>query len=121
MAKGCVVLEERYLKQFKKGILEIVVLKLLAGREMYGYELIASMGGKSPFFEVKEGTLYPILYRLEDEGLMETRWEQGEARSVPKKYYTITPKGQDTLTKATRLWLDFSAHVEQLLQEEATP
>lgn len=108
-------MEERYLKQFKKGILEIVVLKLLSAREMYGYELISALNQKSRFFELKEGTLYPILYRLEDDGLMETRWEQ-EARGVPKKYYCITEKGRQTLQSASDVWLAFSAEVEKILK-----
>lgn len=107
---------ERYLKQFKKGILEIVVLKLLSAREMYGYELISALNAQSSMLEIKEGTLYPILYRLEDEGLMETRWEQGEARGVPKKYYCITPKGLQTLKQATEMWFAFSAEVDKLLK-----
>lgn len=114
-------MENRYLKQFKKGILEIVLLKLLSQREQYGYELIGSLNAKSPFFEIKEGTLYPILYRLEDEQLMETRWEQSEARGIPKKYYRITPKGQAVLERAAALWLDFAADVEQILREEKDP
>ena len=110
-------LDDRYLKQFKKGILEIVVLKLLSIREMYGYELISSLNEKSRFFEIKEGTLYPILYRLEDEKLMETRWEQSQSRGVPKKYYMITEKGRSVLKEATQLWLDFSGDIERILNE----
>ncbi len=110
-------LDERYLKQFKKGILEIIILKILSVQEMYGYELITSLNAKSRFFEIKEGTLYPILYRLEDEKLMETRWEQSESRGVPKKYYSITEKGRTTLQTAKQLWLDFSTDVEKILTE----
>lgn len=108
---------DRYLKQFKKGILEIVVLKLLSVREMYGYELINSLNEKSRFFEIKEGTLYPILYRLEDEKLMEIRWEQSQSRAVPKKYYMITEKGRSVLKEATQLWFDFSGDIERILIE----
>jgi PadR family transcriptional regulator PadR len=111
-------LNERYLKQFKKGILEIIVLKLLSVHEMYGYELISSLNSKSRFFNIKEGTLYPILYRLEDEQLMETRWEQSETRGVPKKYYIITEKGRLELQSAKKLWLDFSSDVEKILNEK---
>lgn len=110
-------MDEKYLKQFKRGILEIVILKLLSVREMYGYELITSLNDKSQFFAVKEGTLYPILYRLEDEKMMETRWEQSKARKVPKKYYSITQKGRDILEENKQLWLRFSSDVEKILNE----
>lgn len=112
-------MDERYLKQFKKGILEIVILQMLSVREMYGYELISSLNEQSRFFAIKEGTLYPILYRLEDENMMQTRWEQTETRGVPKKYYSITEKGRETLRQTKQLWLDFSADVEKILNGEA--
>jgi PadR family transcriptional regulator PadR len=110
-------MENRYLKQFKRGILEIIILKLLSIREMYGYELITALNEKSPFFAIKEGTLYPILYRLEDEKMMETRWDQTKARGIPKKYYSITPKGMETLEQNKKLWLEFSSDVEKILNE----
>lgn len=109
-------MDDRYLKQFKKGILEIIVLKFLSTHEMYGYELISMINEKSRFLEIKEGTLYPILYRLEDDGLMETRWEQA-ARGVPKKYYCITEKGRKTLQSAADMWLTFSAEIEKILKQ----
>ncbi len=111
-------MDDRYLRQFKKGILEIVILQTLSSREMYGYELINSLNERSKFFAIKEGTLYPILYRLEDENMMETRWEQAETRGVPKKYYSITEKGRETLQITRQLWLDFAADVEKLLNGE---
>ncbi len=111
-------MNERYLKQFKKGILEIVVLKLLSAREMYGYELISAINEKSRILALKEGTLYPILYRLEDDGMMETRWEKAPARGVPKKYYCITQKGRQTLETVSGVWLDFSAEIEKILKED---
>lgn len=108
-------MNDKYLKQFKKGILEIVILKLLSQHEMYGYEIISALNEKSRFFFTKEGTLYPILYRLEDEKMMETRWEQSEQRGVPKKYYCITKKGQNLLAEITELWNEFSADVNKIL------
>jgi len=111
-------LQDAYLKQFKKGILEIVVLKLLEGREQYGYELISALNEKSRFLEVREGTLYPLLYRLEDEKLIDTRWQQAPARGVPKKYYAITPKGRQVLAEVSETWFAFSAEVGAILKGE---
>ncbi len=84
---------------------------------MYGYELISTLNTKSKYFQIKEGTLYPILYRLEDEKLMETRWDQSKERGVPKKYYCITEKGRNELEKAKQIWFDFSYDVEKILND----
>lgn len=108
-------MEDRYLKQFKKGILEVVVLKVILKQEMYGYQIVTELNQKSNCFQIKEGTLYPILYRLEDEGLIESRWEHTELRGKPKKYYCITSSGQETLVRATEQWKEFCHDVNDIL------
>lgn len=95
------------MRQFKKGVLELIILKLLSQTEMYGYELVSVINSKSSSFDIKEGTLYPILYRLEDDGLVETRWEQLNdplKRGKPKKYYAVTKKGKDVMEQSYELW-----------------
>ena len=65
-------MEERFLQQLKKGVLELLVLQTICRGPTYGYELIAQLGSRSGgVFTLREGTLYPILYRLEDDGLIE--------------------------------------------------
>ncbi len=82
-------------KQLKKGVIEILILELLSGEKMYGYQLIQELDVRSGgVFRMKEGTLYPVLYRLEDSKYIESFWEQeNERRSVPRKYYRITSEG----------------------------
>jgi PadR family transcriptional regulator PadR len=82
-------------KQLKKGVLEILILKLLTLRDMYGYQLIQELDEASHgVFRMKEGSLYPVLYRLEDDQFIESYWEQvNDRRSVPRKYYRITARG----------------------------
>ena len=64
-------MEERFLQQLKKGVLELLVLQTICRGPTYGYELIAQLGSRSGgLFTLREGTLYPILYRLEDDGLI---------------------------------------------------
>ena len=64
-------MNQKYEQQMKKGVLEMLVLKLLSEDEKYGYQLISELKEKSgEMFLLKEGTLYPILYRLEDEALV---------------------------------------------------
>ncbi|MCL6460059.1 MAG: PadR family transcriptional regulator, partial [Gorillibacterium sp.] len=78
--------------QLKKGVLEILVLHLLRGSDMYGYQLINELDERSgSYFKMKEGTLYPVLYRLEDAGYIMNYWEpESEKRGVRRKYYRIT-------------------------------
>jgi PadR family transcriptional regulator PadR len=102
-------------RELKRGTLDMILLKLLAERPMYGYELITTLeqrGGEA--FQLKEGTLYPVLYRLENAGQIEPRWETAE-RGVPRKYYTLTPSGRAQLRALTAEWRAFAAAVEQLL------
>ena len=70
-------MDERFLQQLKKGVLELLVLQTICRGPTYGYELIAQLGSRSGgLFTLREGTLYPILYRLEDDGLIEAVWQQ---------------------------------------------
>lgn len=88
-------------KQLKKGIIDILILKLLSIESMYGYQLIQELDAKSNgVFLMKEGTLYPILYRLEDNHFIESYWEKdSEKRGVPRKYYRIKEQGLEELEK----------------------
>ena len=108
-------------RELKRGTLEMVILKLLAERQMYGYELISTLesrGGQQ--FEIKEGTLYPVLYRLEDAGFIEARWETAQ-RGVPRKYYRLTEGGEKQLQTLIREWRSFTSAVDRLLQTESEP
>lgn len=111
---------ERYEKQLKKGVLEILVLKLLETEEKYGYQLIQQMREQSgEMFTLKEGTLYPILYRLEDEGLVLSRWSEPKGKEVARKYYGITVQGKTALTELIELWEVFSGQVSDMLKEDS--
>ncbi len=89
-------------RQLKKGFLDILLLKLMQEKTVYGYELMAALDESSGgYFAMKEGTLYPVLYRLEDAGLIESLWEDMRGkRGVPRKYYTITDRGREHLLAA---------------------
>ena len=79
-------MEDRFAQQLKKGVLEMLVLKLICEKPAYGYELLSELKKSSQGrFCLKEGTLYPILYRLEDDGMIRSQWSTGEGRTAPKK------------------------------------
>jgi len=84
-------------KQLNKGVLELSILKLLCEQDQYGYSLIQEINALGTGgLEIKEGTLYPILYRLEDSQLIESYWGETEGRGKPRKYYRITEAGRSS-------------------------
>ena len=88
-------MNDKYERQMKKGVLDMLILKLLQEKPKYGYQLISELKEKSnSVFVLKEGTLYPILYRLEDEQLVESNWSAAAGKQLPRKYYSITEKGK---------------------------
>lgn len=104
------------INQIRKGILKILVLKLLSDEKKYGYELLVEMDKKSNgFFKVKEGTLYPILYKLEDNGFVTSKWEFPNDRVKAKKYYFITPTGKQELTDLIDFWNSLVEKVQGFL------
>lgn len=108
----------KYERQMKKGVLEMLVLKLLERGEKYGYQLINELSERSgSLFELKEGTLYPILYRLEDEALVISRWSEPKGKEVSRKYYAITEKGRKTIAELNDLWARFSNNVTRIMEE----
>lgn len=105
-------MESRLERQLKKGVLEMLVLRLLCRCPSHGYQLMARMDeGSHGMFQLKEGTLYPILYRLEDDGLIASSW-QADGRSTPKKVYTVTDAGRRAECQQRRLWRAFADCVD---------
>lgn len=111
-------MNEKYVRQMKKGVLDMLVLKLLAEKPKYGYQLIAEMKEKSNgTFLLKEGTLYPILYRLEDENCVESKWSEPEGKQIARKYYMITEQGRRALEEIVAVWKQISEGAAQIMEE----
>lgn len=112
-------MEDRFSQQLKKGVLEMLTLQLICSEPTYGYELLFKLkqesGGQ---FALKEGTLYPILYRLEDDGLIQAKWQQGEGRSAPKKIYEATQAGREENARRWEVWRGFQRTVNKFCREE---
>jgi DNA-binding PadR family transcriptional regulator len=66
---------------------------------------------------MKEGTLYPILYRLEKDQLVSSRWSEPRGKELSRKYYTITEKGHQLLLELNQLWHEFSNNVSSALED----
>lgn len=113
-------MSEKYEKQMKKGILEMLVLKLVSQEPKYGYQIIQEMKEKSEdTFLLKDGTLYPILYRLEDDGLVVSEWSESEGKQVPRKYYRITEQGRQALDEIESVWKRIAEGVLKVLEDGA--
>lgn len=109
-------MKENLLYQFKKGALEFIVLGILDGQERYGYEIIGQLNAyKNILGEAKEGTLYPVLYRLSAEGLVAFRQAEKTGRGSPKKYYSLTEAGRAALNALKDFWFRFSDTVDNIM------
>lgn len=98
-------------QELRRGTLILLVLSQLR-EAMYGYSLVKQLNDHD--VPMDANTLYPLLRRLEGQGLLESRWDTGESK--PRKYYKITEDGLAVLEKTTAYWRDFSANVEELLR-----
>src|SRR5688500_16421702 len=102
-------------RELKRGSLELIVLHLLAPGEAYGYEIVTKLTTQSDgALGVTDGTLYPVLYRLERSGFVAVRWETPE-RGVPRKYYRLTEAGRTELARLNHEWTAFASAMAKLL------
>ena len=99
--------------QFKKGVLELVVLLAVTKKDMYGYELVSEV---SRFIDVGEGTIYPLLKRLTNERYFETYLAESSEGS-PRKYYHLTRRGSMYKDDLLRQWIDFREKVDLFIKE----
>lgn len=111
-------MNEKYESQMKKGVLDMLVLSLLRSEAKYGYQIIQEMKEKSDeTFLLKDGTLYPILYRLEDDGLVVSRWSVALEKQAPRKYYEITEAGLKALDEIEAIWKRISNGIARMMGE----
>lgn len=99
--------------QFKKGVLDLCVLALLKKGDAYGYELAEKI---SATVQIAEGTLYPLLRKLKEDGLCET-YLSDESGGPPRKYYRLTEAGRRAETDLRREWLEFTNSVRLLMED----
>ncbi|WP_068786461.1 PadR family transcriptional regulator [Paenibacillus phocaensis] len=103
-------------KELLKGSTGMLILTLLNERELYGYQLIKELELMSEgVFDLKEGTLYPILHAMETEHWLESYWEEAEGRK--RKYYRITDSGKRQLQEKKQEWRLYAGAVNRVLGE----
>lgn len=98
--------------QMRKGVLELCILAIIAEQDAYASDIITKL--KDARLIVVEGTLYPLLTRLKNDGLTVYRWEESKA-GPPRKYHQITTVGQASLSELTADWRGLIISVEKII------
>ena len=100
--------------QYKKGVLELCVLTLLHKGDCYGYEISSQLAQR---MELADGTVYPILRKLKNDGILDT-YLQEESGGPPRKYYRLTQLGRESYAAQKQEYLLFADAVRDLLEED---
>jgi PadR family transcriptional regulator, regulatory protein PadR len=105
---------ERWEAQVRKGCLDMAILASLWKTKLYGLEILRLLEQNSGLV-VAEGTVYPILNRLKEEGLLQSEWVEAEG-GHPRKYYWLTAPGRLKIVAMAHFWNGFAANLNQLLE-----
>ncbi|MGV2623106.1 UNVERIFIED_CONTAM: PadR family transcriptional regulator [Halobacillus marinus] len=103
---------DKLLQELRRGTITIGVMSQLSEAQ-YGYSLVTMLGERG--IHVEPGTLYPLLRRLEKQGLLESRWDTGEAR--PRKYYLLSPLGSEVYELLKAEWRSIAASMKDVMGE----
>ncbi len=103
--------------QMRKGVLEFCILSILSHEEVYPSDIIERM--KQSKLIVVEGTLYPLLTRLKNGGLLQYRWEESKS-GPPRKYYSLTPLGEKFLEELRLTWKELVEAVNLTTQKKSS-
>jgi PadR family transcriptional regulator PadR len=103
-------------RELVKGSTSLLVLQLLNERDMYGYELVKEMDRRSEHnLQVKEGTLYPALHKMEKQEYIECYWQNRE-KGPARKYYRITAQGKEILEERISEWFRYVQVMNNLIE-----
>lgn len=103
--------------QFKKGVLELCVLSMLRGGDRYGYDVACEL---SKVIGVSDGSVYPVLRRLKDDGYVTSYLEEASG-GPPRKYYVITEAGSDYMNTLKSEWVQLTSQINTLLDNGGQP
>jgi PadR family transcriptional regulator PadR len=101
--------------QLMKGTLEGCILKIISTEETYGYEIVNKLQSYG-FTEVREGTIYPLLVRLENKKIVRSCFKESPL-GPKRKYYALTPMGSDLLVDFIHVWRDVKNAVDNIILE----
>ncbi len=112
-------MRDDHLTQLRKGALELAVLALLRRAPSYGIEIVEGLAAR-PGLEASTGTIYPLLTRLRNAGLVDTVWRESP-KGPPRKYYSLSRRGAEALRDQARSWHELAGAMDSLLTEETQP
>ncbi|MEM2141817.1 MAG: PadR family transcriptional regulator [Candidatus Thorarchaeota archaeon] len=105
---------ERWSRETRRGAATLAVLAVVDRSPSYGYELVKHLEQTVTFLQLEEGTVYPILRRLEERLLLRSEWNYDDP-TKPKKYYRITEEGKRALAMMTETWFVLASEMRKLL------
>ena len=106
---------ERWNKEVKRGAVTLAILALLEKEHAYGYEIVKRLNEmRLDLLSLEQGTVYPLLRRLEKRGLLKSEWDYSD-KTKPKKYYQISEEGRIALTAMSRAWSSLSDEMDTIL------
>jgi len=105
---------ETRISQFRKGVVELAILALLDGGELYGVEIVDALGA-DPALAISAGTVYPLLSRLKKGGLIDSVWRESPV-GPPRKYYKLTKRGEAELETMATEWSGVVDSIRRLLE-----
>ena len=106
---------EKTKAQMRKGVLELCTLAIISEKDAYASDIIDKL--KSSDLIVVEGTLYPLLTRLKNDGLLQYRWEESTS-GPPRKYYQLTEMGESSLIMLKSSWDELTTAVDKIISEK---
>jgi len=106
---------ERWSKEIKRGAASLAIVAVLDEQTAYGYEIVKTLGERASFLQLEQGTVYPLLRRLEKRKLLESEWNYDDP-TKPKKYYNLTADGKMALQMMTETWSVLSDELRRLLE-----
>jgi PadR family transcriptional regulator PadR len=105
---------DRWKSQMRKGAAELAVLSVLDGNELYGIEILDRLSGAEGL-GLSDGTIYPLLKRMQTEGRIAARWEPS-VTGPPRKYYRLTQSGRDALALMADFWAQFQQQMNTIVE-----
>jgi PadR family transcriptional regulator PadR len=101
--------------QMRKGVLEMCVLSVISDKEVYTSDILSTL--KEAELLVVEGTVYPLLTRLKNEGILKYRWEESSS-GPPRKYYSLTDHGKEVLKLLKEHWEKLNQSIDKLISNK---
>jgi PadR family transcriptional regulator PadR len=111
--------KDEWLRELKKGSIQLCILAVLSSKKKYGFQIIKELREQSGgYYDLKEGTLYPALHRLEKRGYLKSEWVTQKS-GMPRKYYSLTDRGKKAFSEVKVEWKKMVKSLDDVLEAGA--